>query len=160
MLGILTEPGLLYTLIPVGVVVLGLVTFEVAVAITISSLPRSRFQQRWSLQEQRRVVRTFALVFCAWPVLVSLILAHIYLSMLYALIFDAVAAVLLALAIRWVLHGVRQRKLIMAGHCEQCFYDLRASQDSDHCPECGTHLHNHPARMDRRRKARASAKVV
>jgi nitrate reductase NapE component len=152
MLGILTEPGLLFTLIPVGVVVLGLVTFEVAVAITISTLPRSRFQQRWSPQEQRRVVRTFALVFCVWPVLAGLVAAHVYLPVLFALIADALVLAFAALAIRWVMHGVHQRKLIMAGHCEQCFYDLRASKDSDHCPECGAALHEHPTRARPRRR--------
>lgn len=152
MLGMLTHPGVLMTLIPLGVVLLGVITFELAMAITISTLPRSRFQQRWTPQEQRRVLRVFATVFCIWPMLATLIIAHVYLPLVFAVIADALVAVLVVLAFRWLAHGVKQKRLILAGHCAHCFYDLRASRDSNHCPECGVELHDHPARLRHKKK--------
>lgn len=146
-LGILTDPGLLYTLIPVGIVMVGLITFEIAMAVTIASLPRSRFQQKWTPQEQRRVMRTFAVIFCLWPTAALVIVAHVYLSLLYALLADLLVLGLVGLGMWWLIHGVRQQRLVMAGHCEQCFYDLRASKNKEHCPECGTQLHDHPMRI-------------
>ena len=157
MLDILTEPGLLYTLIPVGVVVMGVVSFEIAMAITICALPRSRFHQRWAPQEQRRVLRTFGLVFCVWPITAAVILAHVYLTLLFALAADALVLGLIGLGVWWIIRGLREAKLVEAGHCEHCLYDLRASQDNDHCPECGALLHHHPTRRKRQQHKRAAA---
>ncbi len=147
----MTEPGFLITLIPVGIVVLGFVTFEIAMAITISTLPRSRFRQKWTTAEQRRVLRVFCLVFSVWPIVAAIILSHVYLPIIYAIGADALLLVLVVLAVRWMVHGARERRLIAAGHCENCFYDLRASRESEHCPECGTTLHDHPTRLALRR---------
>lgn len=146
-LAILKDPTLLFTLIPLGVIFLGVLTFELAMAVTISTLPRSRMQHKWTPQEQRRVVRVFVCVFSVWPIGVALVLAHLYLPVLLALLADALVLVLVVLGIRWLRRGVRERRLIQAGHCVQCFYDLRASHayGSEHCPECGTGLHDHPA---------------
>lgn len=155
-LAILSSPGLLYALIPVGVLGLGLVTFELAVAITISTLPRSRFQQNWTRYEQRRVLRVFGVVFSAWPISAALILAHVYLPLIFAMTIDALVLILVAFVISWLTRCVRQRNLIMAGHCANCLYDLRASTENDHCPECGAALHDHPAREKPRRSKPAS----
>lgn len=144
---ILKDPGLLITLAPLGLIFLGIVTFEIAMGVTISTMPRSRFQQKWTPQEQRRVVRVFCLVFSVWPVLALLILAHVMLPLWLAVLADLIAAGLFVACVRWWLQGIKQRKLILAGHCENCFYDLRASQDSDACPECGIALQDHPTRV-------------
>ena len=152
-LGILTNPGLLYALIPFGVIILGIATFELAMAITISTLPRSRFQHKWTPQEQRRVLRVFAAVFCAWPIIAALILSHVYLPLAYAIAADVLVFFAIGLGIRWILNHTRQRKLIMAGHCANCLYDLRASHESERCPECGTMLHDHPSRVKSSRVA-------
>lgn len=146
-LGILKDPGLLITLAPLGLIFLGIVTFEIAMGVTISTLPRSRFQQKWTPQEQRRVVRVFCLVFSVWPTLALLILAHVTLPLWLALLSDLVVAGLFVACVRWWLQGIKQRRLILAGHCENCFYDLRMSSHSDHCPECGIELSNHPTRI-------------
>lgn len=152
MLGMFIEPGVLITLIPAGIVLLGFITFELAMAITVSTLPRSRFQQKWTPQEQRRIIRVFCTVFCIWPITAVLIVAHVYLSLMTALIADAFVLLAIVFAVRWVMHGVRQRKLIQAGHCVNCFYDLRASKESDHCPECGIELQDHPTRVQRKKR--------
>lgn len=146
MLAIMTEPGLLITLVPVGIVVLGLVTFELAMAVTISTLPRSRFQQKWTPQEHRRVLRVFGVIFSAWPITAILIVAHVYMPFWLAVIGDAVALAILVLCVRWLIQGMRERRLVMAGHCMKCFYDLRANKESEQCPECGVGLEDHPAR--------------
>ncbi|MGB0767725.1 MAG: hypothetical protein ACPGYV_08435 [Phycisphaeraceae bacterium] len=147
-LAILTDPGLLITLAPLGVLFLGVITFEIAMGVTISTLPRSRFQQKWTPQEQRRVVRVFFTVFSVWPMLATLILGHLFLPFWLAVVADALVVAMVVAAVRWYLHGVKQRRLIMAGHCANCFYDLRASHEhgSEHCPECGIALHDHPVR--------------
>lgn|GEM_PF-2551746 len=150
-LGILSDPGLLVTLIPLGVIVLGIVSFEVAMAVTISTLPRSRFQQKWTLAEQRRVLRVFGVIFSIWPTAATVILSHLFMPGWVALMCDMAALVIVALCVRWVRRGIKQRRLIMSGHCANCFYDLRASKESDYCPECGVELRSHPARQPRGR---------
>lgn len=149
MLAMRVEPGVLVTLIPVGIVVLGFITFEMAMAITISTLPRSRFQQKWTPQEQRRVLRVFAAVFCVWPIFATLVVAHVYLPLIAALVVDGLMLALFILGVRWIARGVYERKLVLAGHCASCFYDLRASKAQDHCPECGIELHDHPTRKSK-----------
>lgn len=146
-LAILKDPTLLFTLIPLGVIFLGVLTFELAMAVTISTLPRSRMRHKWTPQEQRRVVRVFVSIFSVWPIAASLVLAHLYLPIVGALLADVIVLALIVLGVRWLRRGVRERRLIQAGHCVQCFYDLRASHacGSKHCPECGTGLHDHPA---------------
>lgn len=150
-LAILKDPALLITLAPLGLIFLGVVTFEVAMGVTISTLPRSRFKQKWTPQEQRRVVRVFCVVFSFWPITATLILAHVFWPLWIALLADLAVLTVIVLCIRWLLHGVKQRRLILDGHCENCFYDLRASKENDHCPECGMELHNHPIRIAIRR---------
>lgn len=145
-LAILKDPGLLFTLAPLGVLLLGVITFEIAMGVTISTLPRSRFQQRWTPQEQRRVIRVFCVVFSVWPITATLIVAHVFLSLWLALLADVLVLLMIAGCIRWLIHGVKQRRLILNGHCENCFYDLRASKDSEACPECGVGLHDRPVR--------------
>lgn len=145
-LAILKDPALLVTLAPLGLILLGVVTFEVAVGVTISTLPRSRFQQKWTPQEQRRVLRVFCVIFSLWPIMLTVILAHVFMPMWLALIADALVVLMIAACLRWLMHGIKQRKLILAGHCANCFYDLRASRDNDSCPECGIELHGHPTR--------------
>jgi len=146
-LAILTDPGLLITLAPLGLIFLGVITFEIAIGITISTLPRSRFQQKWTPQEQRRVVRVFCVVFSIWPISVTLILTHVFMPFWIAILGDIIVLTIVVLCLRWLMHGVKQRKLIMSGHCANCFYDLRANKDSDECPECGVELHDHPTRL-------------
>lgn len=146
-LAIVKDPALLVTLAPLGIIFLGVVTFEIAMGVTISTLPRSRFKQRWTPQEHRRCVRVFCVVFSVWPITATLILAHVFLPMWLALIADLLVIAMVVACVRWLVHGVKQRRLILAGHCEQCFYDLRASRSSDHCPECGIELHEHPVRL-------------
>jgi len=148
-LGILTDPGLLITLAPLGVIFLGVITFEIAMGVTISTLPRSRFQQKWTPQEQHRVLRVFGVVFSVWPITAGLIIAHVYAPFWLAILADGLVVLLIAACIRWFIHGKRQRQLILAGHCESCLYDLRASHEnqSDHCPECGAELYDHPTRV-------------
>eukprot|EP00752_Nemacystus_decipiens_P014076 g12512.t1 len=143
---ILKDPALLITLAPLGLILLGIVTFEVAMGVTISTLPRSRFQQKWTPQEQRRVLRVFFTIFSIWPSAALLVLAHVMLPVWLAVIADVIVIAIFVGCVRWWLHGVKQRNLIMAGHCEHCFYDLRATFEhgSDHCPECGAALHDHP----------------
>lgn len=147
MLAILKDPALLITLAPLGLIFLGVITFEVAMGVTISTLPRSRFKQKWTPQEQRRVIRVFCVVFSFWPILVTLILAHVFFPMWIAILADLAVITLIVLCIRWLVHGIKQRRLILAGHCENCFYDLRASKESAECPECGVELHSHPMRV-------------
>ena len=148
-LAILKDPALLVTLAPLGLIFLGVITFEVAMGVTISTLPRSRFKHKWTPQEQRRVIRVFCVVFSFWPTVVTLILAHVFLALWLALLADLLVLAVIVMGIRWLMHGVKQSRLIMAGHCTQCFYDLRASHEhgSDHCPECGIELHDHPTRQ-------------
>ena len=148
-LAIFKDPALLVTLAPLGLVLLGIITFEVAVGVTISTLPRSRFQQKWTPQEQRRVLRVFCVIFSLWPIMLTLILAHVFMPMWLALIADALVLVIVAACLRWLMLGVKQRKLILAGHCANCFYDLRASNENDACPECGVELHDHPVRTQK-----------
>lgn len=145
MLGFI-QSSVLMSLIPLGVMLLGVFTFEIAMAVTISTLPRSRFQQKWTPREQRRVLRVFIVIFSIWPTAAVLILAHVYLPIWAAVATDLLALALFVLAARWLMHGIRQRKLILAGHCMNCFYDLRANKESDHCPECGIELQDHPTR--------------
>lgn len=146
LLAVLADPRLLYALIPIGIIALGLVTYEVAMAITISTLPRSRFKHKWTPQEHRRVIRVFGGVFSVWPISATLIVAHVYLPLFYAVVIDALVLLLIIWGARWLIAGLREKRLIMSGHCVKCFYDLRMSHDSDHCPECGTELHDHPTR--------------
>lgn len=146
-LGILKDPGLLITLVPLGVLFLGIITFEIAMGVTISTLPRSRFQQRWTPQEQRRVIRVFCVVFSVWPITATLIVGHVFLPLWLALLADLLVVLIIAGCVRWLILGLKQRKLILAGHCANCFYDLRANKESDACPECGVELHDHPVRM-------------
>ncbi|MEO0475761.1 MAG: hypothetical protein AAF085_07310 [Planctomycetota bacterium] len=154
-LAIVKDPALLITLAPIGLIFLGVITFEIAMGVTISTLPRSRFQQKWTPQEQRRVIRVFCLVFSFWPILVSLIVAHVFLPMWLALFADLLVLAAVVMGIRWLMHGIKQTRLIMDGHCVKCFYDLRASLHKPHCPECGIELHDHPARIRATRKAPA-----
>lgn len=158
-LGILKDPSLLFALLPLAVIFLGVVTFEIAMGVTISTLPRSRFQQKWTPQEQRRVLRVFCVVFSVWPITATLILAHIFMPIWFALLADLLVLLMIAAGIRWLIHGVKQRKLILAGHCANCFYDLRANKESDHCPECGVELQEHPARLKSQHQARPPARA-
>lgn len=139
---------MLEIIIPIVVVFLGVVSFEVAMAVTISTLPRSRMQHRWTKQESRRVLRVFAAIFSVWPMTATLVLGHLFLPLAAALVLDAVVVTLFVLSLRWLMHGVKQQRLIQAGHCVNCLYDLRAhhKEGCNHCPECGTELHDHPAR--------------
>lgn len=146
MLAVMVDPGLLVTLIPLGVIFLGVVTFEIAMAVTISTLPRSRMQQRWTVREQRRVIRVFAAIFSVWPIGVAVVMAHVFLPVLAAVAMDLVVVALVVMFMRWLRQGMREHRLVHAGHCENCFYDLRASLEREACPECGTELHDHPAR--------------
>lgn len=152
-LAILKDPALLVTLAPLGLIFLGVITFEVAMGVTISTLPRSRFKHKWTPQEQRRVLRVFCVVFSIWPITAGLILAHVFLSLWLALLADLLVLAAIVACIRWLMHGVKQRNLILAGHCANCFYDLRANQQSDACPECGIELHSHPLREAARNRA-------
>ncbi|MBX2852458.1 MAG: hypothetical protein KTR15_12020 [Phycisphaeraceae bacterium] len=156
-LAILKDPALLVTLAPLGLIFLGVITFEVAIGVTISTLPRSRFKHKWTPQEQRRVLRVFCVVFSVWPITASLILAHAFLPLWFALLADLLVVAIIAACIRWLIHGVKQRKLVLAGHCANCFYDLRANKQSDQCPECGTELHDHPVRAGPGNRAQQSA---
>lgn len=148
-LAIVKDPALLVTLAPLAILFLGVITFEIAMGVTISTMPRSRFQHKWTPQEHRRVVRVFCVVFSIWPIAVTLILAHVFMPMWLALIADLFVLAVVVGCIRWLILGINQRKLILAGHCEQCFYDLRVNHEhgSDHCPECGIELHEHPVRL-------------
>lgn len=132
--------------IPIVVVFLCVVSFEVAMGITISTLPRSRMQQRWTQQESRRVLRVFASVFSVWPTLAAIALGHLYLPLYAAILLDAVVLAAYAIGICWLIHGIKRHRQILKGHCANCFYDLRASTGSDHCPECGAQLRDHPVR--------------
>lgn len=152
MLAMLTEPGLLFALLPMAVILAGFLTFELAMGVTIATLPRSRFQQKWTDAERRRVTRVFLATFSIWPIGASLIVSHVYLNPTVALIADIVAVGLVLLAMRWFLRSARERRLIMAGHCVNCFYDLRANHESPSCPECGTDLDDHPHRVERRKR--------
>lgn len=154
MLGIVVDPGLLVTLIPLGVMLLGVITFEMAMAVTISTLPRSRFQQKWTPQEQRRVLGVFFTIFSVWPAAALLVFAHLSLPIFGYLLCDLAALALVVLGLRWLRHGVHQRRLIMAGHCAGCFYDLRGNTESEHCPECGAELSDHPALVKPKRRHR------
>lgn len=145
MLAILADPNFIYTLIPLGVIFLGIVTFEVAMAVTISTLPRSRFKQRWTLQEQRRVIRVFLSIFSVWPMAGAVVLSHLYLPWFVALIVYAIVLAVIILGLRWFRLGIKERRLVMAGHCENCLYDLRASNASETCPECGASIQDHPS---------------
>ena len=147
-LAIFKDPALLVTLAPIGLIFLGVVTFEIAMGVTISTLPRSRFQQKWTPQEQRRVIRVCCIIFSFWPMLVTLIVAHVFLPLWLALLADLLVLAVMVACLRWLMHGVKQTKLIMSGHCTKCFYDLRTSLEhgSNYCPECGVELHDHPAR--------------
>ena len=149
-LAIFKDPAMLFTLAPLGLIFLGVVTFEVAMGVTISTLPRSRFKHKWTPQEQRRVLRVFCVIFSFWPIAAGLILSHVFLSLWLALLADLIAIAVIVACIRWLIHGVNQRKLILAGHCANCFYDLRASHESDACPECGIELRDHPVRVTAR----------
>lgn len=159
-LGILKDPSLLFVLLPLAVIFLGVVTFEIAMGVTISTLPRSRFQQKWTPQEQRRVLRVFCVIFSIWPITATLILGHLFMPMWFALLADLVVLTMVMAGIRWLMHGVKQRKLIQAGHCAECFYDLRISHEnqSDHCPECGAELHDHPVRVKPNNRVQQSLK--
>lgn len=152
-LAILKDPAILVTLAPLALIFITVVTFEVAMGVTISTLPRSRFRHKWTPQEQRRVIRVFCIVFSFWPITATLILAHVFMPLWLALLADLIVVAAIALGVRWLLHGVKQHKLILAGHCTNCFYDLRASHESDACPECGIELHDHPVRRQSRQNA-------
>ena len=143
-LAVVKDPALLIALAPLGVIFFGVITFEIAMGVTISTLPRSRFKQKWTPQEHRRVVRVFCVVFSIWPIAVTLTLAHVFMPMWFALLADLLVLAMIIACVRWLIHGIKQRNLILAGHCEKCFYDLRANKESDRCPECGIELHEHP----------------
>ncbi|MEM9347383.1 MAG: hypothetical protein AAGB26_12275 [Planctomycetota bacterium] len=143
-LSIVKDPALLVTLAPIGLIFLGVVTFEIAMAITISTLPRSRVKQKWTVEEQRRLVRVFLSVFSVWPITVGVIAAHVFLPLLIALFADLMILGLIVLGLRWIKRGMRDRRLALSGHCMDCYYDLRGSLDRDECPECGTPIHEHP----------------
>lgn len=144
-LAFVTNPGLLVALVPFAVIFLGVITFEVAMGVTISTLPRSRFQQKWTDHERRRVFRVFCVVFSVWPIAGGLLLAHLFTPIWSAVIADLFALAAFIYCIRWLAHGIRQRNLVLAGHCANCYYDLRASKQRKSCPECGIPLHDHPA---------------
>lgn len=135
---------MLEIVIPIVVVLLGVASFEAAMAITISTLPRSRMQHRWTKQESRRAMAVFATVFLVWPAIATVVLGHLLLPLLAAVLLDAAVATLYACCVRWLTRSVRQQRLILSGHCAHCLYDLRASRDNTHCPECGAELAGHP----------------
>ncbi|MEM6506376.1 MAG: hypothetical protein AAGC44_09015 [Planctomycetota bacterium] len=145
-LSIVKDPALLVTLAPIGLIFLGVVTFEIAMAITISTLPRSHVQQKWTVEEQRRLLRVFLSVFSVWPITVGVIAAHVFLPLLVALLVDSAILGLVVLGLLWVKRGMRDRRLALSGHCMDCYYDLRGSLDQDVCPECGSPIHDHPVR--------------
>ena len=133
--------------IPIVVVFLGVASFEVAMAVTISTLPRSRMQHRWTKPESRRAMGVFATVFSTWPTIAAIVLGHLFLPLLAALLLDAVVITLYFICVRWLVRSVKQQRLILSGHCANCLYDLRASRDKEHCPECGKGLADHPAKL-------------
>ena len=40
--------------------------------------------------------------------------------------------------------GRRRQERIRSGFCANCAYDLRGSQNSDKCPECGDEITRYP----------------
>ena len=135
-----------------GVVFLGVISFEVAMAVTIATLPRSRMQHRWTPQESRRVLRVFVLVFSVWPMIIGIVLGHVYLPLLGAVVVDALAGLFLVFCFRSLIRCSRHQRLILAGHCAGCLYDLRANHANERCPECGVDLAGHPTRNLGKRK--------
>jgi predicted amidophosphoribosyltransferase len=51
------------------------------------------------------------------------------------IVFSTLAILLYPLRRANSVHRASQR--LAAGHCPRCDYDLRGSQQSTHCPECG-----------------------
>jgi hypothetical protein len=147
---------LLWLAAPVLLLLSLVVTFEVAAALTISTLPRSRFQQQWTPHERRRVTRLFLSVFLFWPAMVVSLGAYLFLPLGGAIVVWALALGVLVVVVYHITHAVQHKRRVMLGHCTGCLYDLRGSLDRNHCPECGAALRHHPA-IRRLRKASATS---
>jgi len=140
-------PGseLLWVLAPVLGILSLVLTFELAAALTISTLPRSRAQQQWTPHERRRVTRLFLSVFLFWPALAGGLGAYLFLPPVLAVIAWAAAGAVISFALFSVVRAAGHKRRVSAGHCTGCLYDLRGSLEQDHCPECGAILAYHPA---------------
>ncbi|MFI4859290.1 MAG: hypothetical protein ACIAXF_01275 [Phycisphaerales bacterium JB063] len=136
---------LIWIALPIVLILSGVVSFEIAAALTISTLPRSRAQQQWTPHERRRVTRLFLSVFLVWPTFAGSLLAYVYLPTVAAVVVWVLSAGLLLFVLYTLVRATGHRRRVQAGHCVGCLYDLRGSLDSDHCPECGAALANHPA---------------
>lgn len=136
---------LLWLAAPVLLLLSLVLTFELAAALTISTLPRSRAQQHWTPHERRRVTRLFLSVFLFWPALAGSFLAYLYLPRLWMFAVWALALGLIVWVGWSVTRAIGHRRRVLAGHCIGCLYDLRGSLERDHCPECGATLALHPA---------------
>lgn len=149
-------PDLLWVAAPVLLIVSAVITFELAAALTISTLPRSRAHQQWTPHERRRVTRLFLSVFLIWPALAGAFLAYLFLPTVAAVVVWIGATAVLGFAVYSIACAAGHRRRVMAGHCTGCLYDLRGSLEQDLCPECGAKLALHPA-VKRLRKASAAA---
>ncbi|XAM01686.1 hypothetical protein OT109_09855 [Phycisphaeraceae bacterium D3-23] len=136
---------LLWVAAPVLMILSGVVSFEIAAALTISTLPRSRAQQQWTPYERRRVTRLFFSVFLVWPTFVGALLAYLYLPTGWAVVVWVLAVALLAWIGYTLIRASGHQRRVREGHCVGCLYDLRGSIDQKHCPECGVALASHPA---------------
>ncbi|MEM9415514.1 MAG: hypothetical protein AAGA29_08570 [Planctomycetota bacterium] len=150
---------LLWVAGPILLILSGVVSFEIAAALTISTLPRSRAQQRWTPHESRRVARLFCSIFIIWPASAGAVLAYIFLPTPWAIASWALAFALLSWVAYTLFRANRNRRRVLEGHCVGCLYDLRGSLDRDHCPECGTDLTHHPAIRRLRRATRPSPRL-
>ena len=149
-------PGseLLWVLAPVLLILSLVVTFEVAAGLTISTLPRSRFQQQWTPHERKRVTRLFLSVFLFWPALAGAFLAYLFLPIVAAFVVWFLGLGVIVFAVVNIIRAAGHKRRVFAGHCAGCLYDLRGSLDQDHCPECGAVLAHHPAIRRLRRHLR------
>lgn len=143
---------LLWLAAPVLLLLSLVITFEVAAALTISTLPRSRFQQQWTPHERKRVTRLFLSVFLFWPAMAASFLAYLFFPLGAAIVVWGLALALAALTLYRITLALQHKRRVMLGHCAGCLYDLRGSLERDHCPECGASLQHHPA-IRRLRKA-------
>ena len=153
-----TGSDLRVLVVPAALLLSAVLTFELAAALTISTLPRSRFQQRWTPHERRRVTRLFGTVLLLWPACAGGVAAFLLLPPVWAGVIVVLCVALLGLAMTGVVRALGHRRHVLAGHCTGCLYDLRGSLDRDGCPECGTPLSHHPA-IRRLRQNKASVAV-
>jgi len=134
----------LWLLLPIGVVLALLVTIEIAVGVTVSTLPRSRFQHKWTPSERRRVTRIFLRVLCIWPSAVGVVCANLFLPTLFYIPIDVVGLGLMVYGVVLLVKNGQRKRRILEGHCIECDYNLRGRPDATACPECGVDLEGHP----------------